>query len=32
MLTHPDWKPMISNRVDNIVNERDPQLAMLPEA
>jgi NAD(P)-dependent dehydrogenase (short-subunit alcohol dehydrogenase family) len=32
VLTHPDWKPMISNRVDNIVNERAPQLAMLPEA
>jgi NAD(P)-dependent dehydrogenase (short-subunit alcohol dehydrogenase family) len=31
VLTHRDWKPMISNRVDNIVNERDPQLAMLPE-
>ena len=32
VLTHPDWKPMISNRVENIVNERDPQPAMLPEA
>ena len=32
VLTHPEWKPMISNRVDNIVNERDPVLAMLPEA
>jgi NAD(P)-dependent dehydrogenase (short-subunit alcohol dehydrogenase family) len=32
VLTHPDWKPMISNRVDNIVNERDPQSAFLPDA
>jgi NAD(P)-dependent dehydrogenase (short-subunit alcohol dehydrogenase family) len=31
VLTHPDWKPMIANRVDNIVNERAPLLAMLPE-
>jgi hypothetical protein len=31
VLTHPEWKPMISKRVDNIVNERDPELAMLTE-
>jgi len=30
ILTHPEWKPMISGRVDAIVNEQDPPLAFLP--
>jgi len=30
ILTHPEWKPMISGRVDRIIAGHDPTLAMLP--
>ncbi len=30
VLTHPEWKPMIARRVDQIVNDRAPNLAFLP--
>ena len=30
ILTHPDWKPMISGRVDAILAEQDPPFAFLP--
>ena len=30
ILTHPDWSPMISNRVEQIVNDGKPQIASLP--
>jgi len=30
ILTHPEWKPMITNRVDAIVNGHDPTMAFLP--
>ena len=31
ILTHPDWMPMITGRVDRIVEGRDPAVAGLPE-
>jgi NAD(P)-dependent dehydrogenase (short-subunit alcohol dehydrogenase family) len=31
ILTHPEWKKMISGRVDCIVEERDPLVAGLPD-
>lgn len=31
ILTHPEWKPMISGRVERIVGESDPAVAGLPE-
>ena len=30
ILTHPDWKPMISGRVERIVAEEDPVTGLLP--
>lgn len=30
VLTHPDWNPMITDRVDHIVNGTDPVVAGLP--
>ena len=30
VLTHPEWKPMISNRVERIVAEEDPAMGQLP--
>lgn len=30
VLTHPEWKPMIANRVQAIVDETDPVIASLP--
>lgn len=30
VLTHPEWMPMISGRVDHIVNGEDPAVAGLP--
>jgi len=30
VLTHPDWKPMISGRVDRIIAGEDPMIAGLP--
>lgn len=30
VLTHPEWKSMISGRVDRIVNDQNPNLAFLP--
>lgn len=30
VLTHPDWKPMISNRVNSIVEQTDPVAMGLP--
>ncbi|MEO6989286.1 MAG: SDR family NAD(P)-dependent oxidoreductase [Aquihabitans sp.] len=30
VLTHPDWMPMVSGRVDHIVNDEDPTVAGLP--
>ena len=31
ILTHPEWKPMISGRVEHILSESDPIIAGLPE-
>jgi NAD(P)-dependent dehydrogenase (short-subunit alcohol dehydrogenase family) len=31
ILTHPEWKPMISGRVARIVDESDPVIAGLPD-
>ncbi|MCU1454005.1 MAG: family oxidoreductase [Acidimicrobiales bacterium] len=30
ILSHPEWKPMISGRVERIVAEQDPAIGMLP--
>jgi NAD(P)-dependent dehydrogenase (short-subunit alcohol dehydrogenase family) len=30
VLTHPEWKPMIANRVQAVVDETDPVIASLP--
>jgi NAD(P)-dependent dehydrogenase (short-subunit alcohol dehydrogenase family) len=31
ILTHPQWKPMIRHRMDNILEERPPTIAMPPQ-
>jgi NAD(P)-dependent dehydrogenase (short-subunit alcohol dehydrogenase family) len=31
ILTHPEWSPMISGRVEHILSESDPIIAGLPE-
>jgi NAD(P)-dependent dehydrogenase (short-subunit alcohol dehydrogenase family) len=31
ILTHPEWKPMISGRVEHILSESDPIIAGLPD-
>jgi NAD(P)-dependent dehydrogenase (short-subunit alcohol dehydrogenase family) len=30
VLTHPEWKPMVARRVDQILNDQAPNLAFLP--
>jgi NAD(P)-dependent dehydrogenase (short-subunit alcohol dehydrogenase family) len=31
VLTHPEWKPMVANRVDRILADADPLIAALPD-